>query len=461
MSTFIVNEYIINRKRIGKGSFSTIYKGYSTKNNQVYAIKEIVVDKKQNKSLVKRELSVLKTLDHPSIVKLHDVIIDTSYNNIYFVLDYYPKGDFAKFLDNKPLKEKFCKKYLKQLAEGLEYLLDKDILHRDLKPQNILLTNEYNIKITDFGFAKQIDKNALINTLCGSPMYMAPEIINKKEYDIKSDLWSVGVILYEMVYGQVPYNVGTFVELIKNINKGNIQYNIKNIVVSDSCLELMTSLLTKEPEYRINWEDFFNHKWFLKDMLVQQENNLMEISMSGSLPDVNNYNLNEKQFCSFKYESIIESSFKNSIVKNQETLHKNNEAKEDDGEIEMNFLESLDESYKTNNEDESEYESANEEDSFLIKDHSFTNDSNFKINKITSEPININKRITEASEFEFIFDNEKKNSNEFEMIYPEDFRPTSLPLNNKTITESFKDYLYSSISLIKQSYNYISSNKSI
>ena len=168
MSTFIVNEYIINRKRIGKGSFSTIYKGYSTKNNEVYAIKEIVVDKKQNKSLVKRELSVLKTLDHPSIVKLHDVIIDTSYNNIYFVLDYYPKGDFAKFLDNKPLKEKFCRKYLKQLAQGLEYLLSKDILHRDLKPQNILLTNEYNIKITDFGFAKQIDKNALINTLCKS-----------------------------------------------------------------------------------------------------------------------------------------------------------------------------------------------------------------------------------------------------------------------------------------------------
>ena len=120
MSTFIVNEYIINRKRIGKGSFSTIYKGYSTKNNQVYAIKEIVVDKKQNKSLVKRELSVLKTLDHPSIVKLHDVIIDTNYNNIYFVLDYYPKGDFAKFLDNKPLKEKFSRKYyLKKLIKEI------------------------------------------------------------------------------------------------------------------------------------------------------------------------------------------------------------------------------------------------------------------------------------------------------------------------------------------------------
>ena len=110
-----------------------------------------------------------------------------------------------------------------------------------------------------------------------------------------------------MVYGQVPYNVGTFVELIKNINKGKIQYHIKNISISDDCLELMTSLLTKEPEYRINWDNFFNHKWFFNDTLVQQENNLMEISMNGSLPDVNNYNLNEKQFCSFKYESIIEN----------------------------------------------------------------------------------------------------------------------------------------------------------
>ena len=106
-STFIVNEYIINRKRIGKGSFSTIYKGYSTKNNNIYAIKEITIDKKQNKSNVKRELNVLKTLDNPYIVKLHDVIIEINYNNIYFILDYYPKGDLAKFLNHKPLKEKF------------------------------------------------------------------------------------------------------------------------------------------------------------------------------------------------------------------------------------------------------------------------------------------------------------------------------------------------------------------
>ena len=99
--------------------------------------------------------------------------IDTNYNNIYFVFDYFKNGDLAKFLDNKPLKEKFCKKYSKQLADGLKYLLDNNILHRDLKPQNILLTDDYNIKIADFGFARKVEKNMLLNTLCGSPMYIS------------------------------------------------------------------------------------------------------------------------------------------------------------------------------------------------------------------------------------------------------------------------------------------------
>ena len=211
MSTFVLKEYVVNRKRIGKGSFSTIYKGYSTKTNKNYAIKEIVFDKKQKKTNIKREFSLLKKLNHPHIIKLHDVIIDTNYNNIYFIIDYYSKGDLSQFLKRRPLKEKYCKKYLKQLAGGLEYLLSNNILHRDLKPQNILLTDAYDIKLTDFGFARIIDKNEMINTLCGSPMYMAPEIINKRDYNIKSDLWSVGIIMYEMVYGNVPYKVSNFI----------------------------------------------------------------------------------------------------------------------------------------------------------------------------------------------------------------------------------------------------------
>ena len=504
-STFIVNEYIINRKRIGKGSFSTIYKGYSTKNNYIYAIKEIPIDKKQNKSNVKRELNVLKNLDNPYIIKLHDVIIDTNYNNVYFILDYYSKGDLSKFLNHKPLKEKYCRKYMKQLALGLEYLLNKNILHRDLKPQNILLTNEYNIKITDFGFAKKINKNVLITTLCGSPMYMAPEIINKKDYDIKSDLWSVGIILYEMIYGYVPFNVGNFLELIKNINNKDIIFYHKDIKPTSDCLDLMKKLLTKNPINRINWYDFFNDIWFLNDELMIQENNLLEISFSNSntLPNIKKIK-NEKQFCSFTYESYIETKSQklidlneqnnqhNPTKSNLDNIHiplngSNNKLKKinifynneffqknkDNNNFNIdniNFLDSLENdnlinenkyAIKSNNKNESDfdYESyydsnyeSNSESEYLsaneIEDSIENNNISINLNYKKSDPINIiNKRIN--------------NSDEFEIIDKPLLKPQSLPVSNKTLTESFKVYLYSSINLIKQSYNYISSNKSI
>ena len=199
---------------------------------------------------IKREFSLLKRLNHPNIIKLHDVIIDTNFNNIYFIIDYYSKGDLASFLKRRPLKEKYCKKYLKQLACGLEYLHSNNILHRDLKPQNILLTDSYDIKLTDFGFARIIDKNEMINTLCGSPMYMAPEIINKRDYNIKSDLWSVGIIMYEMLYGCVPFNVNNFIEKIKKINQDHIIFNNK-IHISQECHNLLLSLLQKNPSQRI------------------------------------------------------------------------------------------------------------------------------------------------------------------------------------------------------------------
>ena len=89
----------------------------------------------------------------------------------------------------------------------MKYLLENKIIHRDLKPQNILVTNLGDIKITDFGFARYFDNDMVIRTICSSPLYMAPEIMKNKKYDLKSDLWSVGIILYEMLVGQAPFEL--------------------------------------------------------------------------------------------------------------------------------------------------------------------------------------------------------------------------------------------------------------
>ena len=518
MSTFIIKDYVVSRKRIGKGSFSTIYKAFNTNDNKEYAIKEVIIDKKSIKSNVKREFLVLKKLNHPNIVKLHDLIIDTNYNNIYFVFDYFKNGDLAHFLDNKPLKEKFCKKYSKQLADGLKYLIDNNILHRDLKPQNILLTDDYNIKIADFGFARKVDKNMLLNTLCGSPMYMAPEIINKQDYSIKSDLWSVGVIIYQMIYGRVPFEVSNFVQLIKKINNEKISFEDKKIKISSLGLDLIQHLLQVDVEKRISWDAFFYHPWFTHDDLVYEENNLLDFSISNnsSIPKLNNFNhhVGENQFASFIHKSIklkeskelnktLQSTSDSTISK---TLHyDSNKIKMDikekseidnsglnnEADIEIHFLESLSEScdYQSCNnsftgkeeeeiysDSENDLDSEDDETTEILNGISFSHKYNTRFKKKMVEQdkknkhINLEDKDTKYSETKPINIPAKDKNRfrtarigieyEYEVIDKDNFDniPRSMPLKQKTLTESFKEYLFSSL---KQSYKYITNNKSI
>tara|TARA_B100001093_G_C26828141_1_gene1014952 strand:- start:1197 stop:2597 length:1401 start_codon:yes stop_codon:yes gene_type:complete len=466
MSTFLIKDYVVSRKRIGKGSFSTIYKAFNTKDNNEYAIKEVLIDKKSIKSNVKREFLVLKKLDHPNIVKLHDLIIDTNYNNIYFVFDYFKNGDLAKFLDNKPLKEKYCRKYSKQLANGLKYLIDNNILHRDLKPQNILLTDDFNIKIADFGFARKVEKDMLLNTLCGSPMYMAPEIINKQDYSIKSDLWSVGIIIYQMIFGKVPFEVNNFVQLIKKINSEPIKFEREGIKISNECLNLIENLLKIHVEERLSWDQFFYHPWLFNDQLLTEENNLLDFSISNnnSLPKLNNFDhhIEENQFASFIHKSIQEL---NSTVENK----KNNTNSEQNDDIEINFLESLQESNEYISCESIESRNQNLLDDSLDSEiddmydyekeytHNYNTRSKKKIkdDNEKSKPIQIPNRKSKNNYLKYEY--------EYEFIEKDtiSIQHQSEPAKNKTITESFKEYLYESVNLLKHSYKYITNNKSI
>jgi serine/threonine protein kinase len=293
-SQFLIGDFIIDNKRIGKGSFATIHKGYHKSTQYEVAIKKQCVDNIFNlKKQLKREISFHKKLNHPNIVKLYDIFFDNESHIIYFIMELCTLGDFSKFQKKRPIKEFYIQKYTKQLSNGLNYLINNNIIHRDLKPQNLLIDCSKNLKISDFGFAKSIknlNNEKLKQTFCGSPMYMAPEILHYEKYNEKSDLWSVGIIIYEMITGKPPYHVKNFYQLVKKMDESEIIIDLKyKKYLSIEIINLVQNLLIKDTNKRISWKDFFTHPWIMKDLQLERENKLLEINCLQSMSLPNEY----------------------------------------------------------------------------------------------------------------------------------------------------------------------------
>ena len=263
--------FIVCKKKIGRGSFSSVYQGLNITNQCRVAIKKIHTNNHHAGKMEKyfqSEIEIMKSLEHPNILALYDVVYQTKY--IYLILEYCEQGDLSKLMRARGrFSEQQCQSYLTQLAEGLKYLYQHNIFHRDLKPQNLLLTKEGTLKLTDFGFARIMHPDALAETMCGSPLYMAPEILHYKKYTIKSDLWSVGIILYQMLLGTTPYRAGNIPELVDQMDKTVVTIP-EQFPVSKDGKNLMLSLLQKEPADRIEWRNFFYHPWFLRHPKLDQ-----------------------------------------------------------------------------------------------------------------------------------------------------------------------------------------------
>lgn len=283
-----IGDYLYSSTPIGKGSYSVVYRGRNMTTHKDVAIKKIYYqqNKKQN---IEREIKIMKKLNHKHIIKLYDYIYQNDY--IYIIMEYSDMGDLAHFLNGKPLKEKYAQKYLRQIAEAVEYLLDKNILHRDIKPHNILLTHDGNLKLSDFGFAKIFKNDEMTKTICGSPIYMAPEIIKNNKYNNKTDLWSIGVILYEMLVGKPPYKAKTHIQLLHKIDNRPI-YFPKNIKISEKCKNLIQQLLQKNPENRISWNDFFKHEWVFGHCKIRQMEPIKNIVIYDNYQIINNSSKN-------------------------------------------------------------------------------------------------------------------------------------------------------------------------
>ncbi|XP_058012596.1 serine/threonine-protein kinase ULK3 isoform X3 [Ahaetulla prasina] len=209
-------------ERLGSGTYATVFKAYRKKNTREVVAIKCVSKKNLNKASVENlltEIEILKNVRHPHIVELKDFQWDKEY--IYLIMEYCAGGDLSRFIHSRRiLPEKVACIFLQQLAAcALKFLHDKNISHLDLKPQNILLSSleKPHLKLADFGFAQHMSPRDEKHVLRGSPLYMAPEMVCSRQYDARVDLWSVGVILYEALFGRPPFASKSFAELEEKI----------------------------------------------------------------------------------------------------------------------------------------------------------------------------------------------------------------------------------------------------
>ncbi|OAY80097.1 CBL-interacting serine/threonine-protein kinase 21, partial [Ananas comosus] len=155
---------------------------------------------------VKREISTMKLLHHPNIVQIYEVIATKT--KIYLVMEYVSGGQLSHKLNYlNSLDEREARKYFQQLIDAVDYCHARGVYHRDLKPENLLLDHKGNLKVSDFGLSVLRKPGDLLTTACGSPSYVAPEVIVHKNYDgAAADLWSCGVILFEILAGFLPFD---------------------------------------------------------------------------------------------------------------------------------------------------------------------------------------------------------------------------------------------------------------
>jgi serine/threonine protein kinase len=214
-------------------------------------------------SSVKREINIMKSLDHPNIVKLHKVLKGGS--RLYLVCEYVAGGDlFDRISSAGRLDEATARKYFNQIADALAFCHAVGISHRDVKPENCMVTAGDDIKITDFGLSNMNSERYgdVFVSVCGTPNYCAPEVLSRVKYHGPMvDVWSLGVLLYVMLVGCLPFDDALLVDLIEHINEGT--YSIPRDVLSADAIDLIGKILVVDPERRITLAEVRMHPWAL------------------------------------------------------------------------------------------------------------------------------------------------------------------------------------------------------
>ncbi len=247
-------------KKLGEGAFAVVKKAIHKTTGEPYAIK-IVNRSSLNKDMeraLKDEMSILQEIDHEHIMQLDNVVV--TINHYYLVTEYLEGGElFDRIVDKSSYTESEARDVCKILFGALSYTHARGIVHRDLKPENLLLAYKHSdleIKIADFGFAKQAKDEHSLSTMCGTPGYVAPEILRKEKYGTKADMWSMGVIVFILLGGYPPFYSDNTRELLRKTKAGKFDFDEEYWgEISDGAKNMIRSLLVTDPAKRASADD--------------------------------------------------------------------------------------------------------------------------------------------------------------------------------------------------------------
>lgn len=309
-------DYYKFEEELGAGSFAVVKSAVNKKTGEVVAVK--IIDRKEmqedDEVALQSEIEILSSLEHPNVVKMYEVFDESDY--MYIVLECMTGGElFDRIVEKESYSEKEAADTILPIVDAIRYCHDTGIIHRDLKPENLLYETKDEdsvIKISDFGLARFLPTDVFATTACGTPGYVAPEILLGKGYGASVDVWSIGITLYILLCGFPPFYNDDNAALFEEIKKGEFEYPSPYWDdISDMAKDLISKILKVDPDERMTIDGILSHPWITGDDTPRTE--LPEVQ-----DKIKKYNATRK-LKKATYSIIAANRFKNiASTKNEE-----------------------------------------------------------------------------------------------------------------------------------------------